>query len=128
MKIYVICVVRSASLEDIQKLENYVQELEDQGHQVHLPHRDTEQDARGYDICMQNYDAICWADEIHVFYNSKSQGTHFDLGMTFALGKKVTIIENESYDEGKSFARMLDEWIIEQEVAKQKYRSKNDID
>jgi nucleoside 2-deoxyribosyltransferase len=55
-------------------------------------------------------EAIKSADEIHVFYDSKSQGTHFDMGMAFALGKKIVVVENEPYEEGKSFQRMLDEW------------------
>jgi len=32
------------------------------------------------------------------------------MGVAFALGKKINVIENEQYDEGKSFARMLVEW------------------
>lgn len=109
-KIFIICTVRGASDEYKKKLEDYVKGLEDLGHEVHLPHRDTNQDARGYDICRENMEAIVSSHEVHIFYNSKSQGTHFDMGVAFALGKKIVVVENEGYGEGKSYPRMLDEW------------------
>lgn len=109
-KVFIICSVRSASEEYRTKLETYVSELESMGIKVHLPHRDTNQNARGFDICMQNANAIKDADEVHIFYNSSSQGTHFDMGVSFALGKRVVVVENEKYVEGKSFSRMLEEW------------------
>jgi nucleoside 2-deoxyribosyltransferase len=59
---------------------------------------------------MQNRGAIRVADEVHIFYSSKSQGTHFDMGVAFALDKKIIIVESEEFGEGKSFARMLTEW------------------
>ncbi|MDD4515686.1 nucleoside 2-deoxyribosyltransferase [Massilibacteroides sp.] len=109
-KVFIICSVRGASNEYRKKLETYVSELEKNGIMVHLPHRDTNQNARGYDICTENANAIKESDEVHIFYNSTSQGTHFDMGVSFALGKKVIIVENEKYGEGKSYPKMLDEW------------------
>ena len=110
MKDFIICTVRGASEEYKKKLEDYVAKLEGEGHKVHLPHRDTKQDAGGYDICMQNMIAISNADVVHVFYNPDSQGTHFDLGVAFALNKKLLIVENIELSAGKSFARMITEW------------------
>ncbi len=121
MKIYVLCSVRGMDESYRKMLERHVQDLEDEQHQVHLPHRDTNQNAKGIDICKQNMEAIIWADEIHVFYNSKSQGTHFDLGMAFILNKKIIIIDNEKYGPDKSFARLLDEWEEQYRVDEQKY-------
>ena len=109
-KIFVICSVRGMDENYRRKLEDYVTFLEIQGHKVHLPHRDTDQTAKGFDICMQNANAITKADEVHIFYNSKSQGTHFDMGVAFALRKKLVIVETEELTEGKSFTRMLNEW------------------
>lgn len=109
-KIFIICSVRGVSNEYERKLENYVSNLEDEGHVVHLPHRDTNQNASGLDICEENYIAILKSTEVHIFYNSKSQGTHFDMGVAFALGKQIVIVENEEYGEGKSYPRMIDEW------------------
>lgn len=109
-KLFIICTVRGASDEYKQELEDYVAVKESEGCTVHLPHRDTKQDQNGIDICSDNTYAINEADEVHVFYNSKSQGTHFDLGVSFALRKKLVVVKNEEYGEGKSFPRMIDEW------------------
>lgn len=48
--------------------------------------------------------------KVHIFYSSKSQGTHFDMGVAFGLRKKIVIVENEPFGEGKSYPRMLTEW------------------
>ena len=64
----------------------------------------------GLEICNQNAAAIASSYEVHIFYNSDSQGTHFDMGVAFALGRKIVIDQNIKYGPGKSFARMLDEW------------------
>ena len=110
MKVFIICSVRGTDSGYKEYLEKYAEDLETQGVEVHLPHRDTDQDASGYDICLQNAKAIREADEVHIFYKSTSQGTHFDMGVSFAMGKKLVVVENEVYGIGKSFPRMLDEW------------------
>ena len=110
MKVFVICSVRGMSEEYRQRLEGYVTKLEQSGCTVHLPHRDTKQDATGLAICEQNLNALAEADEVHIFYSKESQGTYFDMGAAFALGKPLVVVENEEYGEGKSFPRMLDEW------------------
>jgi nucleoside 2-deoxyribosyltransferase len=115
-KVFIICSVRGASDEYKQKLETYVSNLENEGIKVHLPHRDTDQNASGLEICKQNAKAIRKADEVHIFYNSKSQGTHFDMGVAFAYNKDIFIVENEVFGEGKSYPRMLTEWETDQYV------------
>lgn len=110
MKVFIICSVRGANDDYKQKLENYVRGLESKGHSVHLPHRDTNQDALGIDICTQNKNAIKHSDEVHIFFNPDSQGTYFDMGVAFALGRKLVVVENVDYGTGKSFPRMIDEW------------------
>ena len=111
-KVFIICSVRNATKDYQTKLEKYVIKLEKCGHIVHLPHRDTNQNAKGLDICKENAEAIFNADEVHIFYSKTSQGTHFDMGVAFALKKKIIVAENEPYGEGKSYPRMLDEWAI----------------
>jgi len=108
--IFIICSVRGTEDDYRQRLEAYVSKLEQGGSKVHLPHRDTDQSAPGIEICRQNQGAILKADEVHVFYNSKSQGTHFDMGVAFALNKEIIVVENEEYGPGKSYPRMLIEW------------------
>lgn len=109
-KAFIVCSVRGANEEYRRTLELYAEALEEVGFEVHLPHRDTDQDVSSLDICTQNRKAIEEADEVHVFYSSDSQGTHFDLGVAFSLRKKIVIANNEQYDETKSFARMIAEW------------------
>jgi len=110
MKIFIICSVRDADKTYRKKLESYVNKLEAEGNKVHLPHRDTDQTSRGISICKTNRQAIESADEIHVFYKSESQGTHFDLGMAFMSRKKIVIVENVKYGPSKSYPRMINEW------------------
>jgi nucleoside 2-deoxyribosyltransferase len=108
--VFIICSVRGASEEYRAKLESYVSELERKNIEVHLPHRDSNQKARVIEICEENADAIRNADEVHIFYSSSSQGTHFDMGVAFAYNKRLIVVENEIYREGKNFSGMIEEW------------------
>lgn len=109
-RVFIICTVRGATPEYQKELEDYVESLESQGIKVHLPHRDTNQKATGIEICNQNAHAIKASDEVHIFYNPESQGTHFDMGVAFSLGKKIVVVKSIEYGPGKSYARMLHEW------------------
>lgn len=114
MKIFIICTVRGASEEYEKMLYDYVDTLETDGHTVHLPVRDTEQEDEtgGYIICQDNAAAILYADEVHISYNERSLGTHFDLGVAFALHKKIHVFDQPKIDEEKpkSFQKMIRHW------------------
>jgi nucleoside 2-deoxyribosyltransferase len=110
MKLFLICSVRGASPEIVKAQEEYVESLERNGHSVHFPPRDTDQSATGLEICRQNAAAILACDEVHVFYLPESQGTHFDMGVAFALNKPIHIAHSIGFGPGKSYARMLTEW------------------
>ena len=87
-KIFVIHPVRNLSPEWRDGLTKYVETLEERGHEVYFPIRDTEQNDRtGLNICCQNRKAIQEADEVHIAWDGKSQGCLFDLGMAFAFEK-----------------------------------------
>ena len=91
MRAFLICPVRE---HDIHETEEIVRGLELQGWEVHWPPRDTPQtDPIGLEICGANLRAIKVADRIFVVWDGKSQGCLFDLGMAFALGKRITVIE-----------------------------------
>lgn len=124
MKIFIICSVRGMDDEYKRQLEMYAELLEQEGHAVHLPHRDTNQKGTSTEICDQNRKAIADAECIHVFYSSDSLGTHFDLGVAWALRKPLVVVVNEEYDEGKSFARLIDEW---QAATKLKIMTKREL-
>ena len=87
MKIYVICPVRRAAKADLKFAAEYVKKLESQGMIVHYPPRDSDQreDGVGLKVNEANRNAIISSDEIHVIWDPKSYGSHFDLGMAFML-------------------------------------------
>jgi len=109
MKIFIVCPVRSVTPEEKEFLERHVEELEELGHQVHYPPRDTNQaDSNGINICRQNRKGIYQADIIHIFYNPTSTGSHFDLGMIFAYRKPIRLINDVLPTDGrKSFNNVL---------------------
>ena len=114
MRIVIICSVRGASDEYRASLEQYVDSLEAAGHQVHLPHRDVDQQSRGIDICRAHRSAMKECDEVRLFYTDPtSQGTHFDMGMAFAFEKPIVVVENVPHGPEKSFGHMAEEWAEE---------------
>ena len=107
--IYIIAPVRDATSNFRKRLYQYASKLKKEGYRVYLPHRDTDQRLSSLEINKQNCEAIKRVDEVHVFYDHRSQGSHFDLGVAFAFDKQIVVIENQPYGHGKSYARMLDE-------------------
>lgn len=108
MRTFLICPVRGHEQAETQKI---VAELEAAGYQVHWPPRDTNQsDPTGLRICQDNYAAIEAAEVVHFVWDGKSQGCLFDLGMAFAMGKKVIPLSMPDPTEGKSFQNMVREW------------------
>ena len=117
-KVFIICPVRDMTKKENKILNNYVKKLENSKHIVHFPPRDTDQvdPEHGYNICSQNYQSIVNADEIHVYFKKSSQGTFFDLGITFSEHKKnkkpikiinkkdvLNIIKNSNKEKGFEF-------------------------
>lgn len=111
MNIYIICAVRNASPERIAEIRAYVDRLRRENHQVHFPPDNAPQDdPTGADICRVHLAAMIKADEVHVFWDVRSYGSHFDLGMAFALFKKIVPVEAEHRDtEGKSYWKVINE-------------------
>lgn len=110
MKIFVICPVRNIADEEKNAIEVIVKNLEKNGEEVYWPPRDTNQyDSIGLRICCDNRKAIEEADCVYVWWNEKSQGSLFDLGMAFALKKPVYVINITSVKitENKSFNNVL---------------------
>jgi len=59
MKIFLICPVRGITEEEKNVIEQYVLNLEEAGHTVHWPPRDTDQnDSVGLRICQDNRKAL----------------------------------------------------------------------
>lgn len=77
--------------------------LESQGNEVKIPAFDDHKDFNELDVCAYNRSIIEWADEVHIIWDNRSQGTIFDFGMCFALRKKIKII----YIEKKTFEGVM---------------------
>lgn len=108
MRSFLICPVRGMSPD---AHATAVELLEKQGFSVHWPPRDTDQDDEiGLRICRDNAAAIAAADVVHVIWDGKSQGCLFDLGVAFALKKKLEIVLIPAISEGKSFQNMMAAW------------------
>lgn len=109
-RVFLIRPVRNCTAAFAEKVAAYVQDLEEQGYVVHDPPRDTPQDdPTGLNICRTNRAAVEAADEIHFAWDGDSQGCLFDLGMAFALRKKIVPVEKlmVKSSEGKSFQKMV---------------------
>lgn len=115
-RIFIICPVRDVTEEEKQFIEDYVLNLEQKGNKVHWPQRDTNQvdPLGGIRICIDNNKAIWQADEVHVYWNNKSQGSFFDLGMAFAYYqlpdtniKSIRLINKIEVTKNKSFNNVL---------------------
>lgn len=106
MRIYIICSVRDGTDEAVF---HYVEVLRAQGHEVHFPPDSVDQnDPVGTAICGAHYLAMQAADEVHIFWDVRSYGSHFDLGMAFALGKKFVPVKALQPDgEGKSYWKVI---------------------
>lgn len=108
MKTFLICPVRGHSPEETREI---VAGLERDGWTVHWPPRDTDQnDPTGVRICADNWLAIKQADAVHVVWDGQSQGCLFDLGMAWALSKRVIPLRLPAATDGKSFQNMVTEW------------------
>lgn len=110
-RIFLICSVRDATDEEKKVQQEYVQKLEDTGHKVYWPPRDTNQDDPiGLRICQDNRKVIYFADEVHILWSEKSQGSLFDFGMAFAMAKKIVLANVDVVkptDGKKSFNNVL---------------------
>jgi nucleoside 2-deoxyribosyltransferase len=94
-----------------------VEKLEQEGYEVHWPARDTDQvDATGFRICNDNLAAIRAADVVHVIWDGVSRGCMFDLGMAFALSKKIIPIRMPEATQGKSIQNVVAEWAAQEKV------------
>ncbi len=110
METFLICPVRGVGAEFSRK---YAEKLEEVGWKVYWPPRDTDQiDGTGFRICADNRAAMKERPYVHVVYDPKSQGSHFDLGMAFAMGKPIIPmnLSATAEPEGKSFPKMMREW------------------
>ena len=103
--VYLIVPVRSADVRAERIALDYVDRMEAEGHSVHFPPRDVNQDcSTGRTICEAHRKAMIESDEVHVIWDIESKGSHFDLGMAYALGKPIVPADRIQDDPaGKSY-------------------------
>lgn len=108
-RIYIICPVRGVTEEQAKEIMKYVETLENNGDVCHFPPRDVKQDSdTGIDICQRHLEAMECCEEVHIFWDASSKGSHFDLGMAFAMGLPWKLIRNYTEDtEGKSYLKVI---------------------
>ena len=109
-KIFILCPVRKVTPEIRTFLDGYVKKLEQQGHSVYCPHRDTNQnDPIGLNICRKSREGIRGCNEVHAYWVPESEGSLFDFGMIFMLEKPIYIINQEDIKptKEKSFTNVL---------------------
>ena len=107
--IYLICPVRNCPPHIKTILDNYVASLENEGHLVYYPHRDTEQDADEMAIVKDQRNAVELSDEVHVYWYKNSDGSYFDFGMAFAHNKPIFLVNREEVKptKGSSYTNLL---------------------
>jgi len=107
MNIYILCPVRNGVPIEARE---YAEEMKGAGHAVHFPPDDAPQDdPTGNAICFTHLKAMRECDSVHVFWDVNSKGSHFDLGMAYALGKHVLIVKLYQPDtEGKSYVKVME--------------------
>lgn len=103
--VYIICPVRLADATTLSEIRSYADDLRACGVVVHFPPDDAPQeDPTGSEICRAHRTAMLQADEVHVFWDVESKGSHFDLGMAYALNKHIVGVWCRPPDtEGKSY-------------------------
>lgn len=92
MNVYIICPVRGMKNEYKPMMEGHVRDLEKYGHTVFYPPRDADQKAAPDKLVESEILAIAEADEVHIFWDNNSYGSHFDLGVAMALSKPIQLV------------------------------------
>jgi len=89
-----------------ERIDEYASTLKSQAHDVALPAFDDHPGFDELDICKYNRGLVEQADEVHIIWDQRSLFTIFDLGMAFALRKKIKVV----YLESKQFAGVMRKW------------------
>jgi len=112
MVAFIISPVKNIQVKEICRIDDYIEKLKRKGFtKIHFPYKHTNQKATEVEICSQNRQAIIDSDEVFIYYSKDSVGSIFDLGMAFALGKKITVINSNNAmlfrTDYKSFSNLL---------------------
>ena len=125
-KIFLICPVRNATEIQRKWIENYVIKKNIDGYTIHAPHLHTRQTDLfgGYTICIQNANALASSNEIDIYYDQKSTGSIFDLGVAYALHKPLKILNKEEivFNKSDSIDNIISSWPYNDNLTNKKLR------
>ena len=99
-----VLIIGSTQYRD--RIEAHATYLCSQGIAAMVPAFDDHPDLDELGICEHNRKLVEAADEVHVIWDRRSLFTIFDLGMAFALRKKLRVI----FLEPKTFAGVMRKW------------------
>jgi hypothetical protein len=121
---FVISPVRGITSDEQVMIEAWVKTREAEGAFVYWPLRDTPQEdpSRGMKICDVNRHHLERSDIVAVYWNGRSTGSLFDLGMAWHARRPITLI-NESdvrraamKTRSKCFESVLLAWAAERSL------------
>lgn len=108
MKIYIICPVRKATQEQEKDVNEYINFMEKNGHEIHSYKNVDQNDETGINIILNHAYAMDWCDRVDIFWDTTSEGSAFDLGMAIFAAKKLKLIKVYGEDKpGKSFLKVI---------------------
>ena len=115
MNVYIICPVRNTTPEQAEAARAHAMKLREAGAEVHFPVDDVcQDDPTGAEICRTHLCAMLAANEVHVFWDVESKGSHFDLGMAWALGRRIVPVACHRPDPpGKSYWKVMKQQFTE---------------
>lgn len=106
-----IFIIHSMGMSD--RAIEYGRKLEELGNEIYVPILDTDQTASVSEILRNNLNGVKWADEVHVIWDLSSQGTIFDMGCAYALGKPIFILETKRNHWTKFILKNIGKYLFE---------------
>lgn len=123
-KVFLICPVRNATEEIKKEIEEFTLNKQSEGIIVHAPHLHTVQTDMfgGYTICTQNENALATSSEVDIYYDQKSTGSVFDLGVAYALSKPLVLLNEDKiiFDDEDFVDNLIKHWPFKKENTKVK--------
>lgn len=92
----------------------HAKNLEKEGHETYVPLRDTEQVFTAEaEILANNLKGLKWCDEAHLIWDLSSQGTLFDMGCAYALGKPIRVIKTKKHHWTKFVTKREGRYLVD---------------
>jgi len=92
----------------------HAEKLEKEGHETYVPLRDTAQVfTTEAEILASNLRGIKWSDEAHLIWDLSSQGTLFDMGQAYALGKPIKVVKTKNHHWTKFVTKREGKYLVD---------------